>query len=176
MSWKKADPKARGKKEVYDEWEHGDIDRDEQKAGLKRRAKRWKQIELERKKSQALEKKAVDNAEKMGRDQSILLDPTPLEMAWLRCDFILSHIMNELAYRFMEWQRLNDPKCYKHLYRKFMSKAMMMNAQLYVDYFAKGGRAPKLITYPIIIRAYKNYYGIKTKFVVKHKNEEEYEL
>ena len=101
---------------------------------------------------------------------------TPLEEAWLRCDFLLSHIMAKKAYEFMEWQRLNDPACYKHLYKNFMSKNMMHNAQAYVDYFAKGGKPWKLITFGGIIQAYKKYKGIKSKIRIVHKGEDEKEL
>jgi len=175
MSWKKVSPKARGKKDVFDEWEIADIDRDEQRAGLERRAKRWKEIELGRKNKQNLEKIAIDNADKMVTKESLFKNPSPLKMAWLRCDFILSNIMEKEAYDFMEWQRVNDPECYKALYRKFVSPNMMINAQAYVDYFAKGGKAPKTISHSDIVKAYRNHYSL-TKITIKHKNEEECEL
>jgi len=175
MSWKKVSPKARGNKNLFDEWEVADIDRDEQEAGLARRAKRWKEMEFGRKNKQNLEKIAIDNADKMVTKESLFKNPSPLKMAWLRCDFILSNIMEKQAYDFMEWQRVNDPTAYKVLYRKFVSPNMMMNAQAYVDYFAQGGKAPKTISYPEIVKAYRNYYGL-TRITVKHKDEEEYEL
>lgn len=184
MPRKKARPKIRkhqnkskgGKFEVYDEWEHSDIDRDEQKAGLARRDKRWKEIALAQKNAAKLEQKALSEADKMDSNRSLLRDITPLEEAWLRCDYLLSCIMEQKAYEFMEWQRLNDVDAYKKLYRVFMSKAMMSFAQQYVDYFAQGGKPPRYVTYPEIIKAYKKIKGIRTKFKVVHKGEEEREL
>ena len=53
-------PKNRGKKNVFDEWEHSDIDRNEQREGLKRRELRWKELifeeRLRRKREQACPK------------------------------------------------------------------------------------------------------------------------
>ncbi len=167
---------AQQKIEVYDEWEHHDIDRDEQMAGLARRERRYKEIELDQKKAAKLEQEALAKADKIGEGKSILRDPTPLEEAWLRCDFLLANIMVKEAYEFMEWQRLNDVDAYKKLYRIFMSKAMMRHAQTYVDYFAKGGKSPIMITYPNIIKAYKKIKGIKTKIRIVHKGEEDHEL
>ena len=183
MPSKKGRPKVRGKMhkgrnkdDVYDEWEHGDIDRDEQTAGLKRRAKRWKEIELAQKNDTKLEQDALAKADKIGGKRSLLRDPTPLEEAWLRCDFLLANMMIKQAYEFMEWQRLNDVDTYKRLYRVFMSKAMMQNAQLYVDYFAQGFTPPRLITYPEVIKAYKKIKGIRSKIKIVHKGEDEKEL
>ena len=34
--------------------------------------------------------------------------PTPLEEAWLRCDYVLWNMMTPDAYAVMEWFRLND--------------------------------------------------------------------
>ena len=168
--------KGRNKDNVYDEWEHGDIDRDEQEAGLKRRDRRWKEIELKQKRDAQLEQEALAKADKIDSKRSLLRDPTPIEEAWLRCDFLLAQIMEQKAYEFMEWQRLNDVDAYKRLYRVFMSKAMMQNAQLYVDYFAKGGISPINITFPDVVKAYKKIKGIKTKFTVVHKGEDNREL
>ena len=167
--------KAGGKTEIYDEWEHIDIDRDEQRAGLLRREKRWKEIELVQKQAAALEKKAIDEVEKMKRDMKGRA-MTAIEEAWLRCDFILSHIMEKKAYEFMEWQRLNDPQCYKFLYKKFMSPHMMHYAQMYVDYFARDGKPFRMVTHGDIIKMYRKYKGIKTKIKFKRKGEKEYDL
>lgn len=175
MAGKRARAKVRGNKNIYDEWEHGDIDRDDQKAGLKRRDRRWKQIELERKRQKALEKQAIDNIEKMDRG-SKGRPLTELETAWLRCDFLLSNIMERKAYKFMEWQRVNDPDAYRRLYRKIMSRNMMEFAQEYVDYFAKGYKAPVTVSFPEIVRLYKKIKGIKTRIKLIHKGEDEYEL
>lgn len=175
MSRKKARAKVRGNKNVYDEWEHGDIDRNEQKAGLKRRDKRWKEIELEQIRQRKLEKKAVEMAGELDRG-SKGRPLTELEEAWLRCDFLLANIMEKKAYEFMEWQRINDPDTYMRLYRKFMSKNMMRYAQQYVDYFAQGYRAPRLATLAEVIKQYKKIKGIKTIFTIKHKGEDEHDL
>ena len=164
--------KKNPKIDVMDEYEWADIDRDEQEAGLKRREQRWKEIELAQKQDKLLEKKAIDNAEKMKR-RAVM---TPLQEAWLRCDYILFNIMEPKAYEFMEWQRLNDPTTYKYLYKIFMSKYMMMNAHYYADYFAKGGKAPKLVTIGDVVQKYKKYKGIKTKIKILHKGEDEREL
>ena len=167
--------KKNPKIDIMDEYEWADIDRDEQEAGLKRRERRWKEIELVQKQERQLQKKAINNAEKMERGvKGVQL--TPLQEAWLRCDYLLFNIMELKAYEFMEWQRLNDPGVYRHLYRKFMSKYMMANAQIYADYFAKGGKAPKLISLGDVVQKYKKYKGIKTKIKIVHKGEEEHEL
>ena len=184
MPSKKGSPKVRGKMnkgrnkdDVLDEWEHSDIDRDEQAAGLKRRDKRWKEIALAQKNAAKLEQEALDKADKIGKGKrSIFRDITPLEEAWVRCDFLLSNIMVRQAYEFMEWQRLNDVDAYKRLYKIFMSKAMMQNAQLYVDYFAMGGKPPRYISYPEIVKAYKKIKGIRGKIKIVHKGEDEREL
>ena len=127
---------------------------------------------MAQKQDKLLEKKAIDNAEKMKRKAAM----TPLQEAWLRCDYILFNIMEQKAYEFMEWQRLNDPKCYKWLYKQFMSKAMMQNAQIYIDYFANGNKAPYKVGYGHIIKAYRKYKGIKTKIKIIHKGEEDHAL
>jgi len=168
-------PKIRGKKNVYDEWEHADIDRDEQKAGLERRARRWKEIELAKERQRHLEQVALDAAGNVRKDTKAR-EPTELEYAWLRCDFILSHIMEPNAYYFMEQQRINDSDTYKRLYRKFVSPNMMLHMQDYVDYFAKGGKPPKAIPLGLVVQYYKKIKGIKTKFIIKHKGEEEEEI
>ena len=187
MGRKHARPKARKylnrtkskidetKIEVLDEWEIVDIDRDEQMAGLARREKRWKEIALAKREAEKLEKKAIDNVEKMKRGTKGR-PMTALEEAWLRCDFLLSHIMEEKAYMFMEWQLENDPECYKFLYKKFISPNMMHNAQAYVDYFAKGGEPYKMITHGDIIKMYKKYKNIKSKITFKRKGEVKREL
>ena len=167
--------KAGGKTEVIDEWELVDIDRDEQRAGLERRDRRWKEIKFAEKQKRLLEKKAIDEVEKMKRDVKGHA-MTVIQEAWLRCDFLLSHIMEQKAYEFMEWQRLNDPECYKYLYKQFMSPHMMHFAQMYVDYFAKGGYPARMITHGDIIKKYRKYKGIKSKIRIVHKGEEKKEL
>jgi hypothetical protein len=171
---KRVRPKVRGKKDVLDEWEVADIDRDQQKEGLKRRERRWKEIEREIKRQKMLEKKAIVNAGKMetvyGRQ------PTPLEEAWLRCDYVLFNIMTMAAYQMLEWIRVNDPKGYRYLYRTFMSKNMMDNIEYFVDFFAQGNTIPKKIPKHEVIRHYVKYKGYKGSVKVKHKGEEEYDL
>lgn len=175
MPNKRARPKVRGNKNVYDEWEHSDIDRDEQEAGLKRRERRWKEIELQQKEARKLEKKAIDEVEKMQRGTKGRA-LTPIEEAWLRCDYILSHLMDKKAYVFMEHARLKDPECYKYLYRLFMSPHMMHYAQRYVDFFAKGGVSPTQITFGNVIKQYRKYKGIRSKIKIKRKGEKEHEI
>ena len=48
--------------------------------------------------------------------------------------------------------------------------------QAYVDYFAKGGKAYRLVSFGEIVRAYRKYKGIRTKFKIVHKGEEEKKL
>ncbi len=175
MAGKKARAKVRGNKNVYDEWEHADIDRDEQSAGLKRRDKRWKEILIEQQKQRNLEKKALEDVGYQNRGYKGR-PPTELETAWLRCDFILANIMDRKSYQFMEWQRVHDTDAYKRLYRHFVSKNMLQNMQQYVDYFAQGYKAPRLIPFPEVIKYYKKIKGIKSKMKVFHKGEDEYDL
>jgi len=171
-SWKKVRPKVRGKKDVVDEWELADIDRNEQKMGLKRREKRWREIQKEISLNRIAEKKSIENVEKMGNAR----EPTLLEQAWLRCDYVLSHVMEPRAYKFMEITRIKDPDCYKLLYRIFMSKQMMYNIQYYVEYFLRGYKVQEKITLASMMKEYKKIKGIKTKIRVIHKGEEEKEL
>ena len=173
--YKRAGMKAGGKTEIVDEYDLADIDKDEQRAGLERRDKRWKEIKFAQKQERLLEKKAIDEVEKMERDIKGRT-MTAIQEAWLRCDFLLSNIMEQKAYEFMEWQRLNDPECYKYLYKQSMSPYMMHYAQMYVDYFARGGEAPILISHGDIVKKYRKYKGIKTKFKIVHKGEEEHDL
>lgn len=167
--------KVRGKKDVIDERDYADIDKDEQKAGIKRRERRWKEIELEIKRQKLLEKKAVVNADKMNPEPNIR-QPTALEAAWLRCDYVLYNIMMPPAYALMEWIRINDPEGYKHLYRIFMSKNMMDNIEYYVSYFAQGHTIPKQIPKRDVMMRYAKYKGYETSVKVRRKNEKEYEL
>lgn len=182
MPNKKARPKVRGKKDVIDEWEICDIDRDEQQAGLARRERRWKEIQQEIESRRKLEKKALDNAERIdpvtNRDVEKVIKHqlTPIQEAWLRLDYILFNIMETKAYQFMEYQRLNDPECYKILFKKFISPNMMANVDYYIMYFASGKIAPKKATLADVIREYNRYYNIKPKFTIKHKGEEEKKL
>lgn len=170
---KRVRPKVRGKKDVIDERDYADIDRDEQKRGLKRRERRWKEIELEIKKQKLLEKKAISIAEKM-KQPPRSRQPTPLEEAWLRCDYVLYNIMTQAAYQMLEWIRLNDPTGYKYLYKTFMSKHMMGNITYFVDYFAQGNTINKRIPKHEVIRHYVKYKGYKRKITVKHKGEDEF--
>jgi hypothetical protein len=162
--------------DVMDEWEVADIDRDEQVAGLKRRDRRYREIALEQKRQMQLEQKSLSVGDKMDRDHSLLKEPTELEMAWIRCDYLLYNIMMPQAYEFMEYQRLNDTDTYKKLYRKFMSRYMMENAQIYVDFFAQGGKTNKHISFPDVVKEYKKIKGIQSKIAIVHKGEKEYEL
>ena len=172
---KRVRPKARGKRDVLDEWEVADIDRDEQKAGLKRREKRWKEIELEIKRQKMLEKKAIANAERMEQPPRHR-QPTPLEEAWLRCDYVLWNIMSQAAYNMLEWIRLNDPDGYKYLYKTFMSKNMMDNITYFVDFFAQGNKINKKLPKSEVIKHYVKYKGYKPTIKIKHKGEEERNL
>ncbi len=167
--------KVRGNKNVFDEYDWADIDRNEQKAGLARREKRWKEIELQFKREKILEKKAITNAEKM-RQPPRGRQPSPLEEAWLRCDFVLYHIMTRSAYNILEFIRTNDPAGYKHLYKIFMSRNMMENITQYVDFFAQGGKVDMKIKKSDMIRHYVKYRGHIPVFKVKHKGEEEHDL
>lgn len=171
-SWKKVRPKVRGKRDVVDEWEFADIDRNEQKAGLKRREKRWREIEKEVARGRIAEKKAIDNVEKMGNAR----DPNLIEQAWLRCDYVLSNVMEPTAYKFMEIARIKDPECYKRLYKIFMSRQMMYNIQYYVEYFLRGFKIKEPIKFSSVMKEYKKIKGIKNKIRVIHKGEEEHEL
>jgi len=173
-SWKKQRPKVRGKKDVVDEWETMDIDRDEQERGLKRRKRRWKEIEAHNRKIRALEKKALKKAQKIKPEN--YRQPTPIEAAWLRCDYVLSNIMDKKAYHFMEVAREKDVKCYKYLYKIFMSRNMMEHIQDFVIFFAKGGKSEELISFPTVIKHYRKYKGIKSNIKIAHKGEEEYDL
>jgi hypothetical protein len=149
-----------------------DIDRNEQKAGLKRRERRWKEIESELASARKAEKIAIKNAEKMGNSR----EPNMIEQAWLRCDYVLSNLMEPKAYKFMELVRVKDPECYKRLYRIFMSKNTMHHIQYFVDYFASGGTTQEPIKFSSIIKEYRKIKGIKSKFTVKHKGEDDFDL
>ena len=159
-------------REVLDEWEIADIDRDEQKRGLERRKRRWKEIELEEKKIRNMKKKAIKKAEQIKRM------PNLLEIAWLKCDFILHNIMEKDAYKFMYDLTSTDPNTYKHLYKIFMSPYMMERADYFVEYFRRGGKAPdnELIPLSRVVKYYKQYKGIKDKITVIHKGEKSREL
>lgn len=176
--YKDGDTRIDGKKqiyEVYDEWEHMDIDRNEQREGIKRREKRWKEIEREIRLKKHLEKRAIENAEKM-HEPPKTRQPNPIEAAWLRCDYVLYNIMTDAAYGMMEWLRIEDPTGYKHLYKIFMSRNMMENISLFVDFFAQGNTIPKRLPKSEVIKHYVKYRGYKPTIIVKHKGEEEYDL
>lgn len=159
-------------KEVLDEWEIADIDRDEQRRGLKRRERRWKEIELEEKRIRAMEKLAKKKAEAIARM------PNPIELAWLKCDYILSNIMTKDAYDFLYNLISTDSEAYRHLYRIFMSPYMMERADYFVKYFHRGGKTPEedLVQLSKVVKWYKKFRGIKNKITIKRKGREEYEL
>lgn len=170
MPKKKHDPK----KGIIDEWEISDIDRDEQEKGLKRRKKRWKEIEHQQRLEKKATKLAIKNAEKMkpsGRRQ-----PSMIEAAWLKCDYVLNNVMEKRAYDLMEFLRMKDPECYKALYKIFMSKNMMIRINFFVDFFAKGGEVPERVKLADVVKHYRKYKGIKSKIKVIRKGEDEYEL
>lgn len=175
MLSKRVRAKVRGKKDVFDEYEIADIDRNEQREGIKRRERRWKEIEHEIKRKKLLEKKAISIAEKM-KEPPKTRQPNPLEEAWLRCDYVLYNIITQAGYNLMEWIRVNDPEGYKYLYRVFMSKNMMDNITDFVDFFSQGNSIGKRIPKHEVMRHYVKYKGYKGKVRVKHKGEEEYEL
>ena len=90
MGKKKVRPKLRKhlgktnpKIDVYDEWEHNDIGRDEQKAGLKRREQRWREMELEQKRFEKLQN-LLEKRKKMMTEALTRRQPTKMEVAWLR--------------------------------------------------------------------------------------------
>lgn len=168
-------PKVRGKKDVIDERDWADIDRDEQKRGLKRREKRWKEINFEIKRQKNLEKIAIAKAEKM-KQPPRGRQPTELEEAWLRCDYVLYNIMSMAAYQMMEWLRLNDPAGYKAMYKIFISRNMMDNITSYVDYFAQGNSITKKLPKSEVIKHYVKYRGYKPSIKIKHKGEKERDL
>ncbi len=167
-------PKVRGKKNVIDERDWADIDRDEQKAGLKRREQRWKEIELERKQLERLEKKAIKNADKM-IDRDVNRPLHPLEEAWIRCDFVLWHLMTPEVYSTMEWLRFNDLPTYQAMYKRFMPKQMMRDINECVTWFANGGEVRR-ITMTVFRKEYLKYKGYKPSIKIKHKGEDDYEL
>lgn len=158
-------PKVRGKRDVMDEWEVADIDRDEQKAGLERRKKRWQEIQLQIAKQKELEKKAIAKAEKMQNPKN--RPPTPLEEAWLRCDYVLWNLLDEKAYGTMEWFRVNEPDAYKHIYKKLLSPFMMEHIQLYVNFFAMGGTTLR-IPQALVRKFYMKYKGYRPTVSVQH--------
>ena len=159
-------------KEVLDEWEIADIDRDEQKRGLKRRERRWKEIELEQKKIREMEKLAKKKAEAIARM------PNSVELAWLKCDYILSNVMTKDAYEFMYNLISTDSEAYKHLYKVFMSPYMMERSDYYVQYFRKGGKVidEEIIPLSMVVKYYKKFRGIENKIIIKRKGRKDYEL
>lgn len=181
MAGKRHRPKVRkhlGKKnpkvDVVDEWETMDVDRDEQKAGIERRRKRWRQVETERLLEKAAEQAAIKHAEKMNPDRG--REPNFLEKAWLRCDYVLSNVMEKNAYNFLENIRVKDPECYKRLYKIFMSKNMMSRIQAFVDFFAQGGEVPERIPLSEVVKHYRKIKGIRSKIKVVHKGEDDRDL
>lgn len=113
-----------------------------------------------------MEKKAIDNADKMDTPPKTR-QPTPLEEAWLRCDYVLWNMLDRRAYATMEWLRKNEVEAYKTLYRKLVSPAMMENIQLYVDWFASGGKCVQ-ISNKVVMKHYLDYKGYKRTISVQH--------
>jgi len=183
VRYKKVRPKHRkelskpeSETNIVDEWEFIDIDRDEQKRGLKRRDRRWKNMKLEEIRAKKAEKIAIKMAEKM-KPVDPFRQPNEIELAWLRCDYVLWNIMETKAYAFMEHLRTTKPKAYKHLYKIFMSRNMMEHIQYFVDYFASGGITEERIKLSSVIKHYRKFQGEKvTNITIKRKNEEEREL
>lgn len=175
MGKSRRDKKHNIKKGVIDEWEICDVDRDEVNAGQKRRARRWKEIKMQEQIARNLEKQAIKNAEKM-KAPPVNRPPTPLEEAWLRCDYILWNIMTQQAYSFMEYQRKNDPDVYKYLYKVFMPQRVMQWAEKYVDLLANGHQFQKKVPLPDVINYYRRFKGIKNTITVKRKGQKDREL
>lgn len=169
-------PKKRGKKDVFDEWEHLDIDRNEQKVMHKNRERKTKMDELDAIRAKKAERIAVSMAEKFNTHEIMRRPPNVLEEAWLRCDYLLYNMMTRKAYSFMDGLRLKDAKCYKYLYRIFMSPYMMEHANYWVKYFANGGKVQKRIDYAIVFKHYARYYGITPTIKIMHKGEEEKDI
>lgn len=177
-SYKKVRPKYRDQvnktestKDMVDEWEIADIDRDEQKRGLKRREIRIKKARLLNEQL----KKELEQATKPKDPNrpSNVRPPNAVEMAWLKCDFILSKIMEEKAYEFFDKLRTQDPECYKYLYRIFMSPYMMERADYYINYIDSGMPIEQKIPLKEVIKHYRKYKGISSNIRVIHKGEEE---
>lgn len=173
-SWKKQRPKVRGKKDVIDEYETMDVDRDEQKVILKSREKRWKEIKLQQQRERQAEKKALDNAEKM--DPNLRSPLTELELAWLRYDYVLANVMERNAHIFFDSIRKKDIKSWHVLLDIFMSKNMRKNIETWLSYFDHGGMVKSKIKLIEVIKEYRKLKGIKTKIKVMRKGEKEYVL
>ncbi|MHA2203897.1 MAG: hypothetical protein ACW991_09425 [Candidatus Hodarchaeales archaeon] len=183
-SWKKTRPKVRkhlGKHspqvDVIDEWEEMDVDRDEQKAGLKRREKRWKEIALEKGWKKKQIDKVIKNADKIEPDLRRGL--TPQEELWLQVDFVLSYVMEEKAYNFVNNVKARkDIKTYNKLLNIFFSDKMRANLAHWVAYFALNPyRVDNAITLASVVKEYRKIKGIKTTNIkIIHKGEDEKEL
>ena len=169
-------PKNRGKKNVFDEWEHLDIDRNEQKEIHKGREQKTKMDELDVLRAKKLNKFVVKMAEKFDTKEIMRRPPNALEEAWLRCDYILFNIMTRKAYSFMDGLRTKDPDCYKYLYRIFMSPNMMEHANTWVNYFANNGKVDNIIPFSEVFKWYAKYYKIDPRIMVHHKGEETVDL
>ena len=85
-------------------------------------------------------------------------------------------MMEPKAYQFMDQFREKDPECYKYLYKIFMSPYMMESADLWIKYFASGGKPEKLISHDNIMKHYRKYKGEKSTIKIIHKGKEEHEL
>jgi len=172
-SWKKTRPKVRSKKEVVDEWETMDIDRDEQERGLKRRARRWREIETENLIKKAAEETALKNADKM---KNVRVPRNIIEEAWLKYDYVLANIMDRKAHEFLDKIRMGDVKLYNKLLNIFISPYMKEQIDVMVQYFANGLAVDEKITLPDIVKEYRKLKGIRTKFTVKRKGDKDYDL
>lgn len=172
MSWKKVRPKVRGKKDVLDEMEIADIDRDEQKAGIKRREKRWKKIELKQ--------RLLDEQVRVAKEREIMKRkyrvPNRAEESWLKCDYYLNHVMEEDAYDFMYELTVSDPETYKKMFKVFVSPYTLHKIDDFVQAFATGSSVSKRITIGEVVKRYRKIKKIRSKITIKHKNGDEYEL
>jgi hypothetical protein len=176
-SWKKTRPKVRGKRDVVDEYDLADIDRNEQKAGIKRRERRWKEIELKQK----LKKAEIDNMLKKADkiNPNIRQGLTPQQELWLQVDYCLAYLMEEKAHRFLDDIRIQgDIKTYNKLLNIFFSDVMRANLQNWLNYFdATGCRVPDPITLASVVREYRKIKGIKkTNIKIVRKGEKDKEL
>ena len=173
-SWKKQRPKVRGKKEVIDEWETMDVDRDEQERGLKRRARRWRDIEKAQAEARKVEREALKTADKIRKD--IRRPRNVIEEAWLKYDYVLANIMERRAHEFLDKIRVGDVELYNKILNIFISPYTKEHVDIMVQYFANGLSVAKKIALVDIVKEYRKLKGIRTKITVKHKGEDGYDL
>ena len=164
--------RGKRKKNVLNEWEFIDIDKDEHENLLKFRDRRWKEIKLEEKQARELQERLAKKA----KAEEKIREPTPADLMWLRADYVLSNTMEKKAYEFMYKLYLGDKNCYVYLFKIFVSKFRMDHIQWWVNFFASGNTVNKLIGYKDVIKHYREYKNIKTKITVKRKGEEDCEL